>query len=552
MRSLIQFFIHLDIYGKIPSFTINGDKKYRTIFGAIISIITYSLIIYFFFIETRDIFNHKNPKILSSTYIDNNTSINLTKNNFIMTLSLQNPDYSSYIDESIYNIKAYLLSTILNEEKTIELTTPLELIKCSEYKFKFLNDYWINIDLNDMYCLDHNDIELSGNFKNTKWNVLFFEFSKCINSTKNNYSCESKEIIEEKLKGGYIGIFMSDLTIDLNNFSTPTKYYGKNLFTTISYLQYTDYWIYLKDLIITTDDGYFFENKQSKFYFSVDEVERGLDNRNSNIFLKIGLRKSNRKEIYMRSYIKIQEAIGNICGLIKFITICGEIITVFFQKLLYQNFIIQFIDFSKKNKQKFSISKYHINDNSHSIFKNFNDADLEMSINKTKTFINSNYLFEKDNKLNMNENISNKTYVISKKHFQDNKNRENEDSFYNNVNNNLFKNEKHKILKGYSYTIDVSKLKKKHFTSKIAFIPILCDKESLKKINLIYEKFNLIKYCFDIIQYLKIQFEIGVIKNRMFNEEINNEIKGIYYLNYNVFTEKEGYDKIFKRISFSN
>ena len=86
---------------------------------------------------------------------------------------------------------------------------------------------------------------------------------------------------------------------------------------------------------------------------------------------------------------------------------------------------------------------------------------------------------------------------------------------------------------------------------KILFI-ILCDKESLKKINLIYEKFNLIKYCFDIIQYLKIQFEIGVIKNRMFNEEINNDIKGIYYLNYNVFTEKEGYDKIFKRISFSN
>ena len=229
-----------------------------------------------------------------------------------------------------------------------------------------------------------------------------------------------------------------------------------------------------------------------------------------------------------------------------------KLLLFFFQKLLYQNFIIQFIDFSKKNKQKFSISKYHINDNSHSIFKNFNDADLEMSINKTKTFINSNYLFEKDNKLNMNENISNKTYVISKKHFQDNKNRENEDSFYNNVNNNLFKNEKHKILKGYSYTIDVSKLKKKHFTSKIAFIPILFDKDSLKIINLIYEKFNLIKYCFDIIQYLKIQFEIGVIKNRMFNEEINNDIKGIYYLNYNVFTEKEGYDKIFKRISFSN
>ena len=111
MRSLIQFFIHLDIYGKIPSFTINGDKKYRTIFGAIISIITYSLIIYFFFIETRDIFNHKNPKILSSTYIDNNTSINLTKNNFIMTLSLQNPDYSSYIECISTNPKNFCIIT---------------------------------------------------------------------------------------------------------------------------------------------------------------------------------------------------------------------------------------------------------------------------------------------------------------------------------------------------------------------------------------------------------------------------------------------------------
>ena len=185
----LKYFTLLDLYGKRPSFTINGQSEFRTVFGTIISIITYILIMCFLFIEVNDIFYHSNPTLLTSTEINYDPSpLNLTEQNFIITLALQNPDYTNYINESIYTINASLSSTILLENgKYTQTLTPLQIIKCSEYNFQFLNTYWNNLDLNELYCLTNHNIEIRGTIKNNIWNVLYIHISKCINTTYNNF-----------------------------------------------------------------------------------------------------------------------------------------------------------------------------------------------------------------------------------------------------------------------------------------------------------------------------------------------------------------------------
>ncbi len=92
-----------------------------------------------------------------------------------------------------------------------EKITPVENIKWSNNNFKFWNDYWKNLPLNGLYCINFNNIELRDTFKTPKWNVLYIKCSKCKFSTKNNNSCQTEEIIDKYLKEGYLGIFTSDL-----------------------------------------------------------------------------------------------------------------------------------------------------------------------------------------------------------------------------------------------------------------------------------------------------------------------------------------------------
>ncbi len=92
----------------------------------------------------------------------------------------------------------------------------------------------------------------------------------------------------------------------------------------------------------------------------------------------MGVRKSLKREVYERSYTKIQEALVNACWIIKVATVVGEIISYFFQKLLYYDFIVQFITFSKTYENKnlnFNMNKsnqlYSFNNEKNNIKNNF-------------------------------------------------------------------------------------------------------------------------------------------------------------------------------------
>ena len=524
---LLNCFLNLDIYGTIPSFTIHGHKKFRTIIGSILSLLTYIIIILFFGIYIRGVLKHLSPKLVTTIYNDFDPKpINLTKDNFLITLSLQTIDYSNYINDSIYYVNATLSSiTLQNDGSYQEIITPLKIIKCSEYNFHFLNNYWKNLPLESLYCLDIDNIELRGDFKTEKWNVLYLKFSKCINTTENNNSCQSNEVIDNYLKGGYLGIFMSDIIIEPNNFQNPSQLYGKNIFNTFTYKQYSDFWIYLKHEQVVTDLGYFFENKNTKYFFGIDHADYLSDYReDKNIFLSVGIRKSLKREVYERSYVKLQEAAANACGIIKVSMVCGEIIAYFFQKILYNNFIIQFVDFHQN--QNYQYQNYNNVNGSNQLLKSYYIPNSSKGIFRNKTVIinqPSTFIYNK-----------NKTH--------------NKISLYNY--SSVILTPKKNIHSSYhSYFTPLKKINDNHFYPKknICFSSILCKRNFIKKMKYIFRKYNKIEYCFDIIQYLKIQYEIGLIKNIVFDEETNKEIKDLYFLNYHIFSEKESYDKIFNR-----
>ena len=151
MKEKILFrILQLDIYGIYPRFTINGEIKFKTYFGSFMTLISILIIGLYFLISVDDIMNHKNPKLITTIYNDAHPSKRIiTSKDFIITLSLQYSNYTNFINERIYNIKAGLYTFYKINGKNIETRTPIDIIKCNEFNFDIIPSYFQSLDLNN-------------------------------------------------------------------------------------------------------------------------------------------------------------------------------------------------------------------------------------------------------------------------------------------------------------------------------------------------------------------------------------------------------------------
>jgi len=215
------------MYGTKANFTIKGNKTYQTIFGSIATLISYFIILIFLVIFSKQIINHSKPNVIITNLIDPSPIHYLFSNEFIWTISLQYLNYSNYIDESIYTLNVFVyISNKIENGKTNVTKIKLFPVKCSNYSFEVIPEYFNNLPLDNLYCVNLTGIELRGVYMEDKWTSIDFKFVKCKNSSDNKNICKNPEEIAEALKGGYVGIF-----------ATITKYYQINLKILLKYME---------------------------------------------------------------------------------------------------------------------------------------------------------------------------------------------------------------------------------------------------------------------------------------------------------------------------
>ncbi len=564
-EKLFYFFLQIDLFGTHPRFTINGEKKFKTYFGSFMTILSSSIISLFFIIYIKDVLNHSKPKLLTTIYNDAAPSKKIiTGKDFALTLSLQYQNYTNFINEKIYNIKAGIY-TYSNSKKT-EKIKDLDVIKCNENRFEIIPEYFNKLDLNNLYCLKNSSFEIEGEYQSEIFKYLYFKFSICKNTTENNNTCESIEKIQSILSGGYIGMFMSDKNIIPNNFSIPSQTYGKNLFTTFSYKQYVDYWIYFKQLEVYTDTGYFFKSTHKNLFIAFDKAENNIDYRENDAFALIGLRQSYKREVYERSYIKIQEAAANAGGIVKIVTLLFDLFVSFFRLILYRNFLVQFFQFDQTRKsilqqkiensfnlsQKFHVSSvksnHHLNfnksDTSNICFlkKKVNHSTPKFKVKKEKKFLN----------LNNNDNINNNILINN---LNNSNNQINVPTFTSFCKSSFQIKEPTKqesnisIISALNNLIGTNNfgeqiIRVKH--SRNCF-PIIFSKKCIEKIQKINANFKKIDFLFDIVEYFKTKFEVKLLKNKIFDDEQREKLNHMFKFHYNFEDEKEGCDVFYKK-----
>ena len=551
----MKYFLFIDIFGSKAHFTINGRKTYQTVFGAFMTIISYIIIFIFFFIFSKEIIYHRKPNIITSDLIDSSPIHFMISNEFVWAFSLQFSNFSCFIDETVYNVDAYIaISNVFEDGSVIESRKYLNLVKCSNYSFTSIPEYFYGLNINNLYCVNLTGITLRGVFMEDKWTTINFQFKKCVNSTNNNNSCKSPDEITEILNGGYMGIFTTDYQINPNNYEQPAQIYGKNIFTTFSVKHYSDFWVYFQIKQINTDTGILFDSIISESVLSYEYTYENKDYRESDIFLTVYLRESTNRKVLDRSYSKFQDVAANIGGIIKIIFIIGEIITFYIRRTLYKNYILQFFNLDESKFEEFSreekneIIKLQTND----VFSSDNNNKQNQSMyNKSKS--NLQLL-----NLNKNKTLKLKTKDLSSNRIQFSVFSNTNLKKVNFINPKKVKDSRVSGTSGLKlpFVFSPNALKKndtQYFNKKniakhvVCFMTLLIRKHSLKRIKEIHKQFNKILFIFDIIQYIKTRNEINLLEKTIFTEQERKNISNVYHFDYDLHTHKKGYDYLFSK-----
>ena len=398
-----------DLFGYTVGLYFNGNTKEGTLFGLIISLVYILTFIAVIIYYINEMFSRKKYTFSTSTMEQGGiVSIKLDKDIFAFNFGLQDPiTYADYIDETIYNIKANLV-TGKRDPVTQGFLWYSEEIKtesCSPDMFGRENQKYFKDSYKNKYCLvDIDQKNLTGHFNYDYYNQIIISFYKCINSTENNNHCKPKNIIDYYLNNTYVALFLQSLTIDENRISM-LNFTMENHYTTIGQNFFKDYQIFFKIIDTEVDDGVIFKSKKYRRMLQIDySKDRVAINQKVNdaSLCDITIKLSDKKTIYKKSYEKLIDALYKAGGIMPIIYYIIKVCFLLPVKIVYEINVINKIF-------KFDMSRFITKISDKNIIPNFKSNSLKNS--KLNIIKDKNDEDIKDN----NKNIANSELVYFKK-----------------------------------------------------------------------------------------------------------------------------------------
>ena len=370
MRSSIK---KLDFFFKKSTLTFNrkGELGYKTFIGGLISLFALIFIISFSFHFIYKMLIKKDSFINKSTTI--NPYINITYSHKLPFLLRLTDKYSHPFenDEKLYFIKASFYyrennnkNILINDQKYISLK--IEKCNINKHFSNEYKDYFHNFNnINSYYCLDlRNSSQTIYGIYDDKNPFSYYSFNLeyCHNSTENNNSCYSINEIKNKFNNLFLDFIFLDYSIDsLNKKDVKKGFIRKERFE-LSTILFKKIWIYFKNIKYIIDNDNIFQKKKIDNFHKYHSIK--IDSiiiENENNFAILSILNNMKSSIYNKEYIKFENYISLIGGLI-------NITTLFFSFLNYYNaknsYYLKLIkDFVIENKNNNNFPKVKINSN---------------------------------------------------------------------------------------------------------------------------------------------------------------------------------------------
>jgi hypothetical protein len=269
----------MDLFGVYYFFTFDGERKYKTSFGGIITIFTILFTACMMYILGQEIIFRDNPKDITVIQV-NPKPLDMTFQ--VSTGFLIVDQTSSFIQDFDKYVRFegnYHVLSNKNGQFSEDAGFPEKIItrKCKSHDFPAEVDYqYIIMALDYATCYDNAKTkELGGDFTGDYSKYLDMWIKPCVNTTLNGNFCKSEEEIREFLSNGQVSISLHHDAIDYNtaNFSNPIKKFIKEDNYMLDLSVYKTYTYSFQKFEVLTNQGIFWTDQYGIVSYLFDNVK---------------------------------------------------------------------------------------------------------------------------------------------------------------------------------------------------------------------------------------------------------------------------------------
>ena len=460
---ICEFLKYIDCYGTEFNFYTEKNRKFYTPLGGILTFASIIFSIFVFISLNYSEFIQENP--ITSSYIirENYTNIKFGEEKIWIPWRIRDY-YNKKINHKdlFYPIIYYYKGKKNETTKGMDLTYDLiDYRLCSETSMVNRSDlYKINVSLDDLYCINMEDLNVGGNWQADFINYIEFDLYVCkngINYNESDIKCTTYEtIVNSSLNNSYeMEIFYPLVYYQPTNKSIPIVVKYKNYFYHFSRYSNKIDRLYLQKYIFYDDVGLFGKDIKNYSYWGQSSLlgdsyatNEGKDLMNEgstsrlysfNIYLNSDI------ICYNRSYKKVMIIIAESLPIINVIFVLLGLVAKLFKVSSGNMKLTELLFVNIKEKwKKFNDEKY--NNQFNNIYKIKNNNNKNFQFYKLR-----NSLVKKDSSNNNLPNINKPINNIINKNSNVNENEVSSSLFYLNHqqslinnNNNIIKNENEK------------------------------------------------------------------------------------------------------------
>jgi hypothetical protein len=421
----LKFLLNIDLFGKIPKLYYKGQQKRKTFIGSLATII-YIVIYLCFFIYKVNKMSKRVDVNFYETYIYNEgvPFINLTNENYYGGFALGNPfTGKTFIDETIY----YVSGNFVEGEKIGDnwnynyKELEFEVCKLEKFGSKY-KEIFRNVPLDNLYCLKGINETLKGYMTSDVYSYYKILFHPCYNSTKNNFSCKPKEIIEKYITSTLIEFKMQDIELTPQYYNSPIEFQRRDIQGVAFKDLLQNIYTHLQIVNIETDEDILgftnFDKIKKEKYLKYEESFVHVAPISSNImdvggvFCSVTIQLAGKVLTQKRTYTKIIDVLGEVGGFMEVVYSFFQVILVLLTDNLYDISLVNNLfsfDLDKNNiiikrckNEKIEdilFSKNSINNNN---ILNDISSNRILKVNNSKTLQNQNFngdILDKNNNL---------------------------------------------------------------------------------------------------------------------------------------------------------
>ncbi|CAD8065137.1 unnamed protein product [Paramecium primaurelia] len=382
---------------------IQKKRLHQSMFGALMTVLMFGCIITYIVNKFVQLGRRKEFQTLySEVYYEEIPIYPLVSDNFTLQFAFQNDNQKNYIDESVYQVNAFMVNRVqrIVDNKTIQnLTkTQIPLNKCAKIGITFeeIEEQLDNVDFSNTYCIDWekiSELSLTGTPDQNNYTYLYVNFKLCVNDTNNSESiiCKSKEQIQEKLRRNYIQFQISSYNIDLRNYQQPNVPKVEEVQTTISSQVMKDITLFMQPITTLTEEGLLDELVRKDSTIRYQKSQEIIDFNSDESLATVMIRLSNTENISYRIYPKLQDILAQAGGLWELLMLAFSIIVRPFSQMAFKMEIINSLFNFEGQKQ----TDQEENQNKNKSFEKFNGGQENIQTNENDVSIMLNQVKSK-------------------------------------------------------------------------------------------------------------------------------------------------------------